>query len=142
MFLPHRLVQTDHDLQAGLQAPEGEMMTDETVLKALNEEYVRAFLECDVDWYQRHLADDFVCIESDGSLLDKAQFLRATAKPHDVVSFDLKELRIRFFGDVALIHARGLFTHEDGRTGTSRYTDVYARFGDEWKTVSAQITHA
>jgi ketosteroid isomerase-like protein len=117
-------------------------MSDESTLTKLNAEYVRAFLECDVAWYEQHLADDFVCIESDGSLLDKFQFLRATAKPHDVVSFDLKEVRIRFFGDVALIHAQGLFTCENGATGTSRYTDAYAKFGDEWKTISAQITHA
>jgi len=117
-------------------------MSDEATLQDLNAGYVRAFLECDVAWYEKHLADDFVCIESDGSLVDKPQFLRATAEPHDVVSFDLQEVRIRFFDDVALIHARGLFTHEDGRTGTSRYTDVYAKLGDEWKAVSAQITHA
>jgi ketosteroid isomerase-like protein len=117
-------------------------MNDESVLRDLNEHYVRAFLDCDVEWYRKHLADDFVCIESDGSLLDMPQFLRATAKPHDVVSFDLKEVRIRFFGDVALIHARGLFTHADGRTGTSRYTDVYARLDGAWKTISAQITHS
>ena len=117
-------------------------MSDESVLRTLNEHYVRAFLECDVEWYREHLADDFVCIESDGSLLDKAQFLRATAKPHDVVSFDLQDVLIRFFGDVALIHARGLFTQKDGRSGTSRYTDVYARLGGDWKTISAQITHA
>ena len=117
-------------------------MSDEATLRDLNAAYVRAFLECDVAWYQQHLADDFVCIESDGSLLDKPQFLRATAEPHDVVSFDLQHVRIRRFGDVALIHALGHFAHEDGRTGTSRYTDVYAKFGDEWKTISAQITHS
>jgi hypothetical protein len=117
-------------------------MSDESVLRALNDQYVRAFLEWDVEWYRENLADEFVCIESDGSLLDKPQFLCATARPHDVVSFDLQEVRIRFFSDVALIHARGLFTHEDGRTGTSRYTDVYAKLAGEWKTISAQITHS
>jgi len=117
-------------------------MSDEARLTELNEEYVRAFLENDVTWYQEHLNDDFVCIESDGSLLDKPRFLEATAMPHNVVSFDLQEVRIRFFGGVALIHARGLFTRRDGSTGASRYTDTYAKFGDDWKTVAAQITHS
>jgi len=117
-------------------------MSDEARLTELNEEYVRAFLENDVTWYQEHLNDDFVCIESDGSLLDKPRFLEATAMPHNVVSFDLQEVRIRIFGGVALIHARGLFKRSGGSTGASRYTDTYAKFGDDWKTVAAQITHS
>jgi len=51
----------------------------EQELRALNEEYIRALLSGDVDWYRARLADDFVCIESDGLILDKAAFLRRTA---------------------------------------------------------------
>jgi len=35
-------------------------------LVELNEEYIEAFIDADVIWYQEHLADDFVCPESDG----------------------------------------------------------------------------
>jgi len=52
---------------------------DQTTLRHLNAEYVRAFMSADVTWYEEHLADDFVCIESDGSILNKAQFLSNTA---------------------------------------------------------------
>jgi len=38
-------------------------------LVELNEEYIEAFIDADVIWYQEHLADDFVCPESDGSAL-------------------------------------------------------------------------
>ena len=117
-------------------------MSDESILRELNSEYVRAFLECDVAWYEEHLADDSLCTESDGSLLNKEQFMAATAKPHDVVSFDLRDVLIRLFGNVALVHALGFFKCMDGSSGTSRYTDGYAKFGDEWKAISAQITHA
>lgn len=115
-------------------------MSDEATLTELNAQYVESFMKGDVGWYQKHLADDFVCVESDGSVLDKSQFLRQTAKGPDVADYRLAEVRVRVFGDAALVHATGLFTRRDGTTGTSRYTDVYVRFAGEWKAVAAQIT--
>ncbi len=115
-------------------------MPDETRLKQLNEQYVEAFMKADVDWYQKHLSDDFVCIESDGSMIDKAEFLRGAARGPDVREYRLAEVHVRFYGDTALVQATGLFTRKDGTQGKSRYTDVYVRNGDGWKVVSAQIT--
>lgn len=54
--------------------------SDKGTLERLNQQYVDAFMYADVNWYEEHLADDFACIESDGSLLSKAQFLTNTAK--------------------------------------------------------------
>lgn len=115
-------------------------MPDETRLKQLNDQYIAAFLAGDVGWYEMHLADDFVCIESDGSLLDKAEFLRLTAEGPDVLEYRLDHVRVRVYGDTALVQATGLFTRKDGTPGKSRYIDVYVRNGMDWKVVSAQIT--
>jgi hypothetical protein len=52
----------------------------EAVLERLNEEYIDAFIGADVPWYQDHLADDFICIEADGSVLDKEEFLRMSGE--------------------------------------------------------------
>ncbi len=114
--------------------------TDKCTLERLNEEYVAAFISADVGWYEKHLADDFVCIESDGSLLDKAQFLSNTAKGPDVAEYKLQKVDVRLYGDVGLVQATGLFTRQDGSSGVSRYTDVYAKTSEAWKAVSAQIT--
>lgn len=102
-------------------------MSDEATLTKLNGQYVDAFVPADVGWYEGHLADDFVCIESDGSVLDKARFLRQTANGPDVADCSLTQVRLRICGDVALIHATGVFTRRDGTPGTSRYTDVYTK---------------
>jgi len=51
-------------------------------------------------------------------------------------------VNIRFYGDVALVQATGLFTRKDGAKGLSRYTDIYSRQNGDWKCVSAQITRA
>lgn len=114
--------------------------SDKRTLERLNEEYVAAFMSADVGWYEEHLADDFRCIESDGSLLNKAQFLSNTAKGPDVADYKLQKVDVRLYGEVALVQATGLFTGKDGSSGVSRYTDVYAKTGEVWKAVSAQIT--
>jgi ketosteroid isomerase-like protein len=117
-------------------------MSDEGVLTELNQQYVDAFMNADVDWYREHLTDDFVCIESNGAVLDKAQFLRQTAAGPGVQSYQLDDARVRLYDDVALVHGFGTFTRLDGTTGQSRYTDVYANVDGTWKAISAQITHA
>ena len=114
--------------------------SDKTTLERLNQEYVAAFLNADVDWYREHLAEDFVCIESDGSVLHKQQFLVSTAKGPDVADYNLEHVDVRIYGDAALVQATGLWTRQDGSMGVSRYIDVYVKKEAEWKTVSAQIT--
>jgi len=115
-------------------------MTPEEELEQLNQQYVKASLAGDVEWYRRRLADEFVCIESDGSVLDKAAFLRKTAQGSDLVEYRLDRVDILLYGEVGLVRAMGSWTAKDGIPGVSRYVDVYARSGDEWKVVSAQIT--
>jgi ketosteroid isomerase-like protein len=116
------------------------MSADESILRHLNEQYIRAFMESDVEWYRKYLADDFMVIESDGSVLDKPAFLIQTAKGPDVAAYKLAKVDVRFYGEVALVQATGIFTRKDGTTGTSRYTDIYFRKGKDWRVVSAQIT--
>jgi len=115
-------------------------MSDDAELRRLNEQYVQASLAGDVEWYRAHLADDFVCIDSDGSVLDKAAFLHLTAQGSDLAHYRLEEVDVRFYGPVALVRATGAWTAKDGTPGISRYIDVYVRSGKEWKAVSAQIT--
>lgn len=116
--------------------------SDRATLERLNQQYVDAFMNSDVEWYQEHLDDDFVVIESDGSVLNKAQFLVNTAKGPDVADYTLQEVSVRIYGNAALIQATGFWTGKDGSKGMSRYIDVYVRTDEDWKTVSAQITRA
>jgi hypothetical protein len=113
---------------------------DRHELERLNEQYVAAFLNADSEWYREHLADEFVCIESDGSVLDKSEFLRSAARGPDVATYRLEKVRVRFYGEVALVQATGKWVRPDGSTGLSRYIDVYVRAAEGWRTVSAQVT--
>src|SRR5215471_13788903 len=64
-------------------------LSDEAVLLQLNQEYVDAFMNADVNWYDEHLSDDFEVVESDGSVLNKIEFLESTAKGPDVIDYRL-----------------------------------------------------
>jgi ketosteroid isomerase-like protein len=112
----------------------------ENELKRLNQSYVDAFMHGDSKWYQENLAEDFVCVESDGSVVPRTKFLQQAAKGPDVVEYRLEEVTIRVFGEAALVRATGRFTRGNGTTGRSRYVDVYRRIGEEWKVVYAQVT--
>jgi len=113
---------------------------DEQAIRELNAGYVRAFMNSDADWYDRHLTPDFMCILTNGSVVDRATFLANARKPHTTTSYDLSELGIRVHGDVALVSALGTWTRKDGSTGRTRYIDVWVRTDRVWKAVSAQLT--
>jgi hypothetical protein len=115
-------------------------ISDKKTLERLNREYIEAFLTADVSWYQEHLSDDFICIESDGSVLNKTQFLINIAKGSDVADYKLDKVNVRIYGGVGLVQATGLFRRKDGTSGVSQYTDIYVQTGERWRAVSAQIT--
>ena len=115
-------------------------MEREAEIRRLNEQYVAAALAGDVEWYRKILAPEFVCIDSDGSVLDKAAFLAMTAKEPELATYHLDEVDVRFYGDVALVRATGSWVARNGTPGVSRYLDIYVRREGDWTVVSAQIT--
>jgi ketosteroid isomerase-like protein len=109
-------------------------------LDALNDGYIRSVRTSDVRWFDEHLAEDFVNSNPDGSLVDRAGFLAQIARPTTVPDLAIEDVRIRVLGDVALIHARTVYTKPDGQRAAGRYTDVWARRNDRWLCVAADVT--
>jgi ketosteroid isomerase-like protein len=116
------------------------MRDDVDVLAELNEAYLESVRMGDVDRFREILADDFLCSAADGSVLDKGQFLELTGGPRTLRHLSAADVRIRMFGDMAIIHAATYFTTMDGHEGRGRYTDIWARRNDVWRTVAAHVT--
>jgi ketosteroid isomerase-like protein len=114
--------------------------TDLEVLQALNREYIKAVQAGDVRRFDKLLAQDFYCSNPDGSLVDRKGFLAQTAKPVSISNLRAEDVLIRFFGDIAIIHGRTNYELPNGCQAHGRYTDVWARQGDNWKTISAHVT--
>ena len=114
--------------------------TDLDVLEQLNRDYITSVQTSDVRRFDEILADDFLCSNPDGSLVDRAAFLAQTARPVSIANLQATDVRIRIMGDVAIIHARTTYSLPDGKVASGRYTDVWARRHGRWLAVSAHVT--
>ena len=114
--------------------------TDTDTLRQLNEDYIRSVEFSDVRRFEEILANDFLNSNPDGSLVERAAFLAQIARPCAVSSLACEDVRIRIFGDIAIIHGRTTYRKPDGRPGAGRYTDVWARRGGRWVCVCADVT--
>ena len=109
-------------------------------LMELNRDYIQSVQRGDVRRFDEILADDFLCSNPDGSLVDRKAFLEQTAESVTIANLEAHDVNVRLLGDFAIIHARTTYTRPDGQAGAGRYTDVWARRGGRWLAVSAHVT--
>jgi ketosteroid isomerase-like protein len=113
---------------------------DRDTLAALNRDYIDSVQNGDVKRFDEILAEDFLCSNPDGSLVDRAGFLAQTARPVTVSGLVAEDVNIRLLGDVAIIHGRTRYCTKAGEERQGRYTDVWARRNGTWLAVSAHVT--
>jgi hypothetical protein len=118
-----------------MESMAGELET----LQRLNAGYVRAAEHSDVAWYDANLAQDFVATNPDGSVVDKAAFLRRMARPYPGSRLESVEPQIQLRPGLALVHSGFRCLRPDGKTRSGRYTDIYAHRDGRWLCVSAHF---
>ena len=116
------------------------MQSDFDALTALNRDYIHSVQHGDVGRFDEILAEDFLCSNPDGSLVDKQGFLAQTGRAVTISGLTAEDVRLRILGDVAIIHARTSYMTADGEQRKGRYTDVWARRNGCWLAVSAHVT--
>ena len=72
--------------------------TDIDALTALNRDYIQSVQNGDVRRFDEILADDFLCSNPDGSLVDKSQFLAQTARPVTITGLESQDVKVRLLG--------------------------------------------
>src|SRR5262249_25331028 len=110
----------------------------ETLLK-LNADYIRSVQTSDVIRFDQILADDFVCTNPDGSFVDRADFLKQTARPVTISGLAAHDVTVRVGGRCAVINAGPTVRVGDGRAGAGRYPDVWARRDGQWLAIAAHV---
>lgn len=115
-------------------------VSDLAALRLLNQEFIRAVATSNAAWFDRHLSSDFVNSNPAGTLSERAEFLAHVARPSAVSRLQAEDVRIRLFGDSALVHARTTYVKASGEPGAGRYTDVWARIDGAWRCVAADVT--
>ena len=117
-----------------------ETQSDFDALTALNRDYIHSVQHGDVKRFEEILAEDFLCSNPDGSLVDKQAFLAQTGRAVTISGLTAADVRVRILGDVAIIHARTSYVTANGERRNGRYTDVWARRNGCWLAVSAHVT--
>jgi ketosteroid isomerase-like protein len=115
-------------------------MTEAETLQQLNRGYVRSVLESDVGWFDANLAPDFMNSNPDGTLVDRAGFLKQISAPCAVTDLREHDVVIHRVGDVAIVYARTTYGRPDGKPGAGRYTDVWQLRQGRWLCVSANVS--
>jgi ketosteroid isomerase-like protein len=113
---------------------------DLVTLTDLNRAYIDSVQGSDVSRFRELLADDFLCTNPDGSLVDRDAFLEQTAQPVAITGLEAHDVDIRVLGDFAIVHGRTSYTLADGTPGAGRYTDVWARRDGRWLAIAAHVT--
>ena len=127
--------------QAASRRAQGKAVANDLdVLTKLNDDYIQSVQHSNVKRFDEILADDFLCSNPDGTLIDRKAFLQQTAKPVTIRNLQAHDVNVRLMGDFAIIHARTSYTTADGAESGGRYTDVWARRNGKWLAVSAHVT--
>ena len=105
----------------------------------------QAQLSNDVGLMDRLLADDYISISATGTIETKTEALalRRAGTLH-ITSLELNDLKVRIYGDTAVVTSRADLEGTNGSTNISgkyRYTRVYNRRFGQWKIVSFEASH-
>jgi ketosteroid isomerase-like protein len=114
-------------------------VSDLETLAALNRDYITSVQNSDVKRFDEILSEDFLNTNPDGALVDRAGFLKQIAPKAKISNLACHDVNIRVMGDFAIIHARTSYALPDGRQGSGRYTDIWAKRGGQWLCVAAQV---
>ena len=116
---------------------------EEELLK-LENEFERAVASNDADALDGILADDWIIVDPDGGIIDKARFLGVIKS--GVLSHELMEstdMRVRVYGNTAVVTGltttKGKFIGQDFAS-CERATDIFVRQTDRWQCVFTQLT--
>jgi Domain of unknown function (DUF4440) len=119
---------------------------DEEALVAINRQFIKNFINNDTIEHSKIIHSNFLFIGTDGRLSDRQTYLNGWAHGYDktvMPEFDLEEVQIRVFGNMALIVAKTRDKSlRNGKwiIGESRYTDTYLKEKGEWKCIQVQMT--
>ena len=115
----------------------------EELLK-LENEFAQAVTDNDADAVDGFLADDWIIVDPDGGIIDKARFLgviKSGALSHEMM--ESADLRVRLYGNSAVVTGltttKGKFMGQDF-TSCERATDIFVKQNDRWQCVFTQLT--
>jgi ketosteroid isomerase-like protein len=110
----------------------------------LEKELSQAIVKNDAEAAGRFLADDWIIVDPDGGVIDKARFLdviKSGTLTHEMMESD--DTRVRIYQNTAIVTA--LTTTKGKYSGQAfnareRATDVFIKQGGRWQCAFSQLT--
>jgi ketosteroid isomerase-like protein len=114
-------------------------------LRRLEERFMTAVAERDLDFLERHLGEEFKLITGrpGHETRDRAEWLEVTATAYEIRSFRFDELEVLDYGDVAVVRSRYSQEATMGDADRSQsflMTDVWHRRDDAFQLLTRHIS--
>ena len=117
---------------------------DQEALLKLEKEFEEAVVSNDAAAVGRLLADDWIIVGPDGSIIDKSRFLeviRSGSLSHD--KMESEDIKVRICNNSAIVTAlttsKGTFMGQEF-TSLERATDVFVKQNGRWQCVFTHLT--
>jgi ketosteroid isomerase-like protein len=112
----------------------------EQIVAKLEQDWADAIVKSDVGELDRIVADDFIYTNWDGTTMSKTEHLEGIkSKEYKVESINLDNLKVRVFGDAAIVMVeqseKSQWKGKDN-SGRYRFTDIYAKRNGKWQVVA------
>lgn len=128
---------------ASMFCQENSQQVEKEILK-VEEEFGQAMIKNDADKIGTFLADDWIIVDPDGGIIDKARFLsviKSGTLTHEAM--DSQEVRVRVYGTTAIVTAltssKAKYMGQEFST-RERATDVFVKRDGKWQCVTTQLT--
>jgi ketosteroid isomerase-like protein len=116
---------------------------EEELLK-LEKAFAEAIVKNDLEGIGRLVADDWIIIDPNGEIVDRARFfevIKSGALTHDMM--ESEDFRVRVYGDSAVVtgvtRTKGRFMGQEFST-RERATDVFVKRDGRWQCVLTHLT--
>jgi ketosteroid isomerase-like protein len=116
----------------------------ESELLKSEKDFEKAVVSNDVDAIGKFLADDWMIVDPNGEMIDKARFLaviKAGTLTHELM--ESEDSNVRSYGDSAVVTAltrsKGKFAGHEFTT-LERATDFFVKRNGRWQCVFSQLT--
>ena len=116
----------------------------EQVLLKWEKDFAKAVVSNDAEAIGKFLADDWVIIDPDGGIIDRARFLgviKSGTLTHDLM--ESEDVKVRSYGKCAVLSAltktKAKFAGQEIAT-QERATDIFVKRHGRWECVFSQLT--
>ncbi len=110
---------------------------------ALEKEWAECFVTGNPAAAREFIADDFTAVSSKAERYGKAEAIRQIVDSKGKYkSLDVRDVRVRFYGDAAVAQGTDVWEMSDGKRGSAVWTDTWVRTRTRgrWLIVAAQDT--